>query len=84
MLLDRYVHLVILLFAFQLNQVGIANATDDDDKNSTDSEIQQEVLDEELLEVLGSVETENDDDWYVIFLSTIDEAGSDKPELVYE
>ena len=38
-----------------------------------------EELDEEFLEVLGSIDAE-EDEWFEIFLSTIDEVDEDYPE----
>ena len=67
MLLVRYATCLCLIFSFQQ---GIAET-----ENTTNNSIDEE-LDGEFLEVLGSVEAE-EDEWFDIFLSTIDEANED-------
>jgi hypothetical protein len=68
MLLARGAVVFCLFFAVQPNL-----AVSDDASEAVDSLQTKDILDAGFLEVLGSIEAE-EDEWFEIFLSTIDEA----------
>ena len=72
------VRCAVVLFLICVLQLGLAE-TDEVSEATVDEE-----LDEEFLEVIGAIEAE-DDEWFDIFLATIDEADEvSTAEIAYE